>query len=79
MSDNTTTIRERVAMAICAAMPGGAPPCPCAADDGQLADLCRQDMLRAADAAIAIIVEVYRNGQSSLIDEERKELEERYE
>lgn len=59
MDETSTTIRERVAEAI----------------EREHVDYkpTPADYLRMADAAIAIIVEVYRNGQASLIEEERKD------
>lgn len=58
MTDTSTTIREQVAEAIKEAMP--------------LSDELGSSYMAAADAAIAIIVEVYRNGQASLIEEEKE-------
>jgi hypothetical protein len=61
MVDKSTTIRERVAEAIKETI-------------GEVGDLFEDDdYLEAADAAIAIVVEVFRNGQASLLEEERKD------
>lgn len=72
MADTSMTIRERVAEVICRSACtdlDGVGGCECA-EDG-IKPQC-VNVLAAADAAIAIVVEVFRNGQASLIEEEAK-------
>lgn len=66
MSETSTTIRERVADAM-------RPMLTWKMSDGTIVAASEESIRDAADAAIAIIVEVYRNGQASLIEEERKD------
>ena len=63
MSDTSTTIRERVAIAIHKAVMA----------KGSNLGMKMQPAYAAADAAIAIIVEVYRSGQASLLKDEHDE------